>query len=355
MKQQAKRWAGFLTFGMLLSMTGCAYEMEEDPTVLRLGSSDDGQGPPGDQIEEFARQVETRSGGKLVIEPVWHAGGQELWDHDQAVARNVVSGELDMALVPSRTWDSEGILTLRALSAPFLVTSSGVLKEAVEPELADGMLAGLDEVGLKGLTLIPEGLQLLFSFRSPILTPADTEGMVIRATRSTTAYKALAALGAVPEEVQELQFADQDDPGHLGAAETSFAYAAQLRPARTNTGLPIATGNVVLSARANTLVINLKALAELKEGDRQLLSEAAAATRNRASELLPGLSEEAQNYCRDGGTVVTASREQVDDFRRAMAPVYAELEQDPRTRDLIATLRELAARAPPEAAVEPCG
>ena len=148
------RWAGFLAFGALLSMTGCAYEMEEDPTVLRLGSSDDGQGPPGDQIEEFARQVETRSGGKLVIEPVWHAGGQELWDHDQAVARKVVSGELDMALVPSRTWDSEGILSLRALSAPFLVTSSAVLREAAEPELADGMLAGLDEAGLKGLTVL---------------------------------------------------------------------------------------------------------------------------------------------------------------------------------------------------------
>lgn len=356
MKQHAMRWAaGFLVFGLILSATGCAYEIVENPTVLRLGTAEDGQGPAGDQIEEFARQVETRSGGKLLIQPVWRAGGQELWDHDQAVARSVVSGELDMALVPSRTWDSEGILSLRALSAPFLVTSSGVLKDAVEPELADEMLAGLDEVGLKGLTLIPEGLQLLFSFRTPILTPADTEGMVIRAARSTTSYKAMAALGAVPVEVQELQFADQDDPGQLGAAESSFAYAAQLRPARTKTGLAIATGNVIMSSKANTLVINMKPLDELEEGDRQVLSEAATSTRHRASELLPGLSEEARKYCRNGGTVVTASRQQVDAFRLAMTPVYAELEQDPHTRDLIARLRDLAARTPAEAAVEPCG
>ncbi|MGX9899731.1 TRAP transporter substrate-binding protein [Arthrobacter sp. SA17] len=349
------RSAGFLALGILLSATGCAYEMEEDPTVLRLGTSDDGNSPAGELIEEFARQVESHSGGKLLIEPVWHAGGQELWDHDQAVARSVVSGELDMALVPSRTWDSEGVLTLRALSTPFLVTSSGVLKEAVKPELAEGMLAGLDDVGLKGLALIPEGLQLLFSFRSPILTPADTEGMVIRATRSTTAYKALAALGAVPEEVQELQFADQDDPGQVGAAESSFAYATQLRPARATAALPIATGNVVLSSRANTLVINMKALDELREEDRQVLSAAAAAARNRASDLLPALSEEARNYCQNGGTVVTASDEQVDAFRRAVAPVYAEMEQDHQTKDLIARLSDLAASAPVEAAVEPCG
>ncbi|WP_458112098.1 TRAP transporter substrate-binding protein DctP [Arthrobacter sp. R1-13] len=344
MKQRAKRWAGLLALGI-----------EEDPTVLRLGTSDAGQGPASEQIEEFARQVETRSGGKLLIEPVWRAGGQELWDRDQAVARSVVSGELAMALVPSRTWDSEGVLSLRALSAPFLVMSSGVLKEAVKPELADGMLAGLDEVGLRGLALIPEGHQVLFSFRTPILTPSDAEGMVIRATRSTTAYKALAALGAVPEEVQELQFADQDDPGQVGAAESSFAYAAQLRSARSTTALPIATGNVVLSSRANTLVINMKAQDELSEEHRQLLSMAAAAARNRASDLLPALSEEARTYCQNGGTVVTASDEQVDAFRRAVAPVYAELEQDPQTRDLIARLRDLAIRSPAEPAVEPCG
>ena len=45
---------------------------------------------PRDAIEEFARQVDERSGGQIVIEPVWRAAGEDPDDWDQAVARMVV-------------------------------------------------------------------------------------------------------------------------------------------------------------------------------------------------------------------------------------------------------------------------
>ena len=72
------------------------------PVTLRIGT-DDGPGrPAADQIQEFARQVDAMSAGQITIEPVWNADGPVQRDWDQKVARMVVSGDLDMGLIPSR-------------------------------------------------------------------------------------------------------------------------------------------------------------------------------------------------------------------------------------------------------------
>lgn len=365
MVQQTKLLASFLMLGMLASVTGCTYdETTEDPTqavttlapptVLSLGTQDDAQVPTRNQVEQFARQVKERSGGRLVINPVWRAAGDAVREWDQVVARKAIAGELDMAVVPARTWDTEGVVSFRALSAPFLLTSDAVIKEVVKPEIANGVLAGLTDVGLSGLALLPEGPRLLFSFATPILTPSDVKGMVIRAPRSATTYAALEALGAVPEDLPDIEFGEKVEAGLVGAAESSFAYAPNLPTALTKTGRAIATGNLVLSSKINMLVINAKAMAALSDKDRQVLQESAADTRDWATALRSAHSLEARKYCQEGGKVVATTAQQLDAFREATAPVYAELEKDPGTKALIARLRELASAAEAEAPVEPC-
>jgi TRAP-type C4-dicarboxylate transport system substrate-binding protein len=259
-----------------------------------------------------------------------------------------------MAVIPARTWDTEGVLSFRALSAPFLVTSSAVIKEVVKPEYAQGMLAGLKDVGLTGLAMFPDGPRVLFSFTTPILTPEDIKGKVIRAPLSDTNFAVLAALGAVPEDLAEQEFGGGVDAGTVGGAESSLANASNLPTATNKTGHAIATGNLVVHSKISTLVINDKALAALNAGEQQILQDAADYTREWASSLLSPLSMEARKYCEDGGAVVITTEEQVVAFREAAAPVYSTLEQDTGTRNLIAKIRDLAARTPADPAVEPC-
>jgi hypothetical protein len=64
-------------------------------------------------------------------------------------------------MIPARAWDTEGVTSLRALHAPFLVTSDELVAEIVDGELADELLAGLEDVGVTGLALLPEGLRHL--------------------------------------------------------------------------------------------------------------------------------------------------------------------------------------------------
>jgi len=357
--------ASFLV-AVLLTVAACTFEDPPDkptqaaPTasvaarVLRLGTQEDGNVPTRVQVEEFVRQVGERSGGRLVIEPVFRAGGDEVRGWDQIVARKAISGELEMAVVPSRAWDTEGVLSFRALSAPFLVSSDAVIKKAVEPALADGMLAGLTGTGVTGLALFPEGQRMLFSFKDPMLTPADLSGKVIRAPRSETTFAALTALGGLPDDLPDYEFGEKVDAGLVAGAESSLAYAGTLPTAFTPTGRAIATGNLVLSSKFNTLVINSKVMDGLEEQDRQVLRDAAEGTRNWATGLLPSLALVAKTYCQDGGKVVLATQAQASAFRDATAAVYTELEMDAGTKALIATLRQLAANAPPDAPVEAC-
>ena len=127
------------------------------PVTLRIGTNDPAGRPTEDQIAEFASHVERLSEGQLRIEPVFRAGGKGNEDWDQVVGRMVVSGELDMGLIPARAWDTEGVTSLRALHAPLLVTSDELVGMVVTNELATKMLAGLDAVNVTGLALLPEG------------------------------------------------------------------------------------------------------------------------------------------------------------------------------------------------------
>src|SRR5262245_29187544 len=76
--------------------------------TLRVGTDDVPGRPAADQIQEFARAVAERGDGSIVVEPAWHAAGDTA-NWDQHVARLVTSGELEMGLIPSRAWDTEGV------------------------------------------------------------------------------------------------------------------------------------------------------------------------------------------------------------------------------------------------------
>lgn len=358
MKKQSKLAAmvGAIAVSVAVTVASCTFDEPRPPTpaptpqtvTLRIGTNDDGDVPTRRQIEEYARQVNAASSGRLLVEPVYKAAGDVPRDWDQAVARKVVSGDLEMGLIPARAWDTEGVTSLRALNAPFLVTSEAAMKAVAAPAIATEMLAGLDAIGLSGLALFPEGPRFLFSFGAPVLVPADLKGAIVRSPRSATSYALFTTLGATADDLSSQQMTDLVARGALRAAESSFAYEPTLpKPSAV-------TGNLVLFPKINTLVINAAVLAALSANQQRILREAAEITREWSVALLPSTANDAKQFCQGGGTVVLASEAQLAGFRDAAAPVYAELEKDPPTRALIAKLRTIAAAAPAQAPPGAC-
>lgn len=321
------------------------------PVTLQIGTDDSPGRPAADQIDEFAQQVEELSDGLIRIEPAWHAAGREIDDWDQQVARLVASGDLDMGMIPARAWDTEGVTSLRALQAPFLVTSNDLVEEIVTSDLADEMLAGLDEVGVTGLALLPEGLRHIFSFGDPLVSPHDFAGTTIRAPRSDTTDLLFQALGATTDDPSGEAFGAAVESGAIAAAESSFASAGGTLPAPTT-----AVGNLTFFPKVNSLVINTEAFEGLSDDQQATLRDAAERTLDWSITAVPGEADGAESFCANGGSIVVASDAELSEFTQTVEPAYAELEQDGPTAAMIDQIRTMSEQVEgTERAVAACG
>jgi TRAP-type C4-dicarboxylate transport system substrate-binding protein len=298
------------------------------PVKLRIGTDDEPGKPAADQIEEFARRAAKLSNGAVQVEPVWHAAGEGA-DWDQRVARMVTGGELEMGLIPSRSWDTEGVTSLRALNTPFLITSDELLDQVISSDVAADLMAGLGKAGVHGIALFPEGLRHPFALQEPLMGPGDYDGKTIRTPTSDTTAAVFDALGASVND-------DEPDPMEHAGLESSYF----LEPGG------VATGNVTFYPKVNSLVIADTAYGRLDEAQRKVLVEAAAQTRDWAIEESPSDAEAAEAFCADGRRVVMANEQQLAALEQAAAPVTAELESDEQTADIIAAIRGMKQAAP---------
>ena len=300
------------------------------PVTLRIGTKDGPDAPAGVQITEFIKRVDAASGGSLRIEPVWAAVDDgPSWD--QRVARLVSKDTLDMGLIPSRAWDTEGVTSLKALSAPFLITTDALAAQVITSDLSDEMLAGLEHASVIGLSLFPEGLRHPYSFGDdPLLGPASYAGQTIRAPASAVSSAMLAALGA------QLTDADIDKATQAGM-ESEYAF----KPSG------IATGNVTFFVKVNSLVISKAAFERLNDQQRAALREAADQTQAWVIDNTYVDKEWADEFCQGGSKVVAASVADLAALEAAVAPVYADLERDSTTKGILDAIRTMKTTAAP--------
>jgi TRAP-type C4-dicarboxylate transport system substrate-binding protein len=306
------------------------------PVTLRVATDDPADRPGSNALEELADRVREISHGTVLMQIELNAGGDGS-DWDQKVARKVIAGDVDLGLVPARAWDTQGVTSLRALSAPFLVTSDALLDDVVTSDLAKQLMSGLDGTGVHGVALFPEGLRHPFGFTAPLFGPDDYRGETIRTPTSATTAAVFKALGARTVDTEL-------DARTQAGAESAY----DLSP----TG--IATGNVMLFAKADVLVINDDVADRLDSQQRAAIEKAAIETRDWIVRTAPGDAKAARGYCQAGGAVVLAKPADVAALKAATAPVTADLERDAKTRELIGAIRERArtVTAPPAVA---CG
>jgi TRAP-type C4-dicarboxylate transport system substrate-binding protein len=319
------------------------------PVTLRIGTADQPGNPTEDQIRAFARHIEELSEGRLRIQPVFQAGGEANDDWDQVVGRMVMKGKLDMGLIPARAWDTEGVTSLRALQAPFLVTSDELVAEIVTSEVSANLLAGLDAINLTGLALLPEGLRHLFVFEDGAAEVFDLDGRVVRAPTSETTTALFTALGASTDDYPGAAFPDGVGDGTIHAAESEFALAGGTLPAPST-----AVANLTLFPKVNSLVISTGTYEALGRDTQRVLREAAARTLDWAVSEMPSDADGAVVFCKGGGTVVNATAREVAATQKAVARVYQALERDETTKALIDRIRAIKAGLPPPPAIPSC-
>jgi TRAP-type C4-dicarboxylate transport system substrate-binding protein len=354
MRKTSKRVLLFAMAAVLLGALGAGCSLDENdgggdkaggtraPTVLRLAAADDADQPDARFVRRFASQVSKLSDGNLRVRVVWDAAGQQSPGYEARIARLVNDGEFELGWMGARSWDRLSITSFQALQAPFLVTDHALLGRIAGGPLGARMLAGLDGEDFVGLALVPDRLRYPFGVRHALASPDDFAGARVRVFPSRATDALIRALGATPVHIS-----GDDLSTAVGNREIDGVEAA-LGTNSPDEGENFLTTNLAFFPKTLTLFAGRDTYDQLDDDQRAVIRRAARQTAAYAAAHPLSETELMRDFCDDGRpvTAVSASRDDVAALRRAAQPAYAELERDPRTRALIAAIRELKLTIP---------
>ena len=315
------------------------------PVVLKLANTN-GQIDFTPAVDDFVKKVEELSGGNVRIEVVdeWGEGAPNA---EQQVVHDVAAGDVDLGWVGTRVFDTLGVKSFQALSAPMLVDSYALENAVIESGITDEMMTGLDGLEVTGLAVLPDGLRRPAGVEGPILGPADWQGITFGTLMSNTQADAIRALGARPDQVHRKDREDRLRDGRMQGFETSF-WVHQHNAALTPLA-PYMTSNITLWPQMDALLANPTRLDALTDEQRGWLEEAARDAATGAPALADIDAKAVSDSCMAGGRFAEASDADVSALEAAFTPLYAKLRQDPETKAFIARIRTLKQSTPPDA------
>ncbi|HZQ64942.1 MAG TPA: TRAP transporter substrate-binding protein DctP [Gaiellaceae bacterium] len=318
------------------------------PVVLRMAIRDvDFAGDPA--AGYFVKRVGQLSGGKLRIEVLpYFAGGAS--GTEQQIVRAVAGGTAELGAVGTRAFDSLGVTSFQALTAPMLIDSYPLERAVIASPIPGRLLDGVAKLGLTGLAVLGEGLRKPISTRA-LLAPADWRGVTFAIFRSRLAADSIRALGARPVALWGGALSGAFSAGQVRAAEQDlYTYVSANRQYQA----PYATANVNLWPRTEVLLVRSARFAELTGEQQGWLRSAAADAAAGSTRMNDRDAKLAAFVCKTGGRLVDASPAQLAALRRALAPVYAALEEDPQTKAAIEQIGQLKRRTPPGPVLATC-
>ncbi|MEO5661884.1 MAG: TRAP transporter substrate-binding protein DctP [Nocardioides sp.] len=346
-----RRARGFATLALLLSLVAACGNLDtggdkagrRGPVVLRLANSGYA---PDDTLTRFVEAVDRLSDGEVRIELVNAFGGFAA-DSEIQMVKAVAAGDVDLGVVNSGAFDSLGVTSLEALSAPLLIDSYALENAVLASPLADELLEGVQAVGVTGLGMSAGHFQLPIARDRALLEPKDWRGVSFGTYPSALKEQAIRALGASPFGAFGGPREHALDVGEIQAFNLGFPfYGGSDLPTKA----PYVTVNVRLWALINVFIGNPGVIDGLSGQQRGWLEQAAAETEVYAAGLVADESEGIHGACDQGARLVSASPDQLAALRTAFDPLYAELRSDPETSRAIDEISDLASRTTPEPA-----
>jgi TRAP-type C4-dicarboxylate transport system substrate-binding protein len=317
--------------GSSADKAGGSRRAETKPVTLTLFTGDNLFAP------EYAAAVARLSGGAMRIRIT--VGGNQP-DYERGTVRYVRSGGAQLGSVGARVWDTMGVTSLRALVAPFLVDSLALEERVLESPRIARMLEGVDRAGVVGLAVLPGPLRRPLGLSRPLIGPEDYRGAMIAIRYGDVARTTFAALGAATEGYNVGVLPAAADGAELDVNTIGLnTFDARAK------GL---TSNVVFWARPQTVFANRQAFQRLTPAQRQILRRAGREA--LAPEIARVAKEEqaALTAICGRGTLALARASATDlaALRRAVQPVYAKLNKDSFTKDVIREITRLRAARP---------
>lgn len=166
---------------------------EGEVVSLRLATSVQPDHPMNLAALRFAELVKEKSNGRIEI-TVYPA--RQLGD-DREVAEQVIQGSLDMVEISAIIFTSYSDLP-NAWQIPFLFSDWEQYRSVVKSDENKALLAGMDAMGVKALTIYNTGFRHVATANKDVLTVEDMKNLKIRVGEPQLFLDIFTALGAAP-------------------------------------------------------------------------------------------------------------------------------------------------------------
>jgi TRAP-type C4-dicarboxylate transport system substrate-binding protein len=305
------------------------------PVVLTVANA---YGETG-ELAGFTDAVRRLSGGTMQIDIKfgWRSG--QVGPESRLIG-DVRAGKADLGVVGSRAWDWVGVNTFQALSAPLLIDSYALQERVLRSPMISQMLQGLRPLGLVGIGVLPGSLHKPLGITRPLLRPSDYAGLRIEVHQSRVDGATMRALGATPVWWPATTRVDAIEQGISQIQGNQYDKAGRYL-----------TANVSLWPRPLVLFAGGKSWAALTAAQRRILRQAVTGDPVGETNLVRGNERtDTAILCRRGLRFLTASPADLAALRRAVQPVYDQLERDPQTRRYIRQIEAMRQGISPEPA-----
>ena len=292
------------------------------------------------ELDAFSRDVNRLSGGaiRIDVKSGWRSGQVAF---ENGLIGDVRAGSADLGVAGTRAWDSVGVTSLRALNTPLLIDSYQLQELVLRSPLMPQMLKGLAPLGLVGLGVLPGPLRHPLGLVRPLLGPADYAGLRIGVQQSRIASATFRALGATP-----MWFAAGAPIAGFGGVEQHISNIQGYQYDRVGRYL---TANVVLWPRPLVVFANGSAWAKLSLAQQRVLREAVLdADPAETRFVVDNERDDTASLCRSHRLrFLTATGADLVALRRAVQPVYDQLERTAQTRQQIAQIESMRGAVAP--------
>ena len=150
--------------------------------------------PKGKAAQKFKELAEQYTEGKVKVEV--YPNSQLYKDKEELEALQL--GSVQMLAPSLAKFGPLGIPDFEAFDLPYIFDGYDQLRKVTDGEVGKGMLAKLEDKGIKGLAYWDNGFKIM-SANSPLHTPDDFLGLRMRIQSSKVLEAEMNALGAVPQ------------------------------------------------------------------------------------------------------------------------------------------------------------
>ena len=302
------------------SLAAGADAWAQAPIVIKFSHVVAPDTPKGRAAERFKLLAEKMSAGRVKVEV--YPNSQLYRDREELEALQL--GAVQMLAPSLAKFSPLGVKEFEAFDLPYIFPSKKALYAVTEGRIGRGLLRKLEPKGITGLAYRDNGFKVM-SANKPLLMPADFRGLRMRIQASKVLDEQMRVLGAQPLALAFSETTPALRDGVVEGTENTPSNMYTQRMHESQAHLTVSNHGYLGYA----VIVNKKFWDGLPGDIRKTLERAMLEATAYEKTIAQRTNDEALEAIRRSGktTIHTLTPQQQLEWRRAMQPVHARMEE----------------------------